>query len=91
MRFTGIYYPDQLAALCKVLDDHCVNHGFAPDSVEHEEISALVFTLYENGLQTAEDLEIALDAFGTMPTRKRENTNLLGSWNTADHPTHQHR
>jgi hypothetical protein len=62
MTFNGIYSPEQLAVLSKVLDDHCQNFGIEPSSPEHENASYLIMALFEKGAQTAEELQAALEA-----------------------------
>jgi hypothetical protein len=60
MAFTGIYKPQELALLRKVLDD--ASAGIERSSVDHLDASYLVLSLFEKGAQTAEDLKAALDA-----------------------------
>jgi hypothetical protein len=62
MSFTGIYKPEELALLRKVLDDHCASWGIERASSDHEEAVYLVLSLFEKGAQTAEELKAALDA-----------------------------
>jgi hypothetical protein len=62
MPFTRIYNPDQLAVLCKVLDDHCTKFGIERSSPDHVDASYLVLSLFEKGAETVEELTAALDA-----------------------------
>jgi hypothetical protein len=61
MHFTGIYDPDQLAVLCKVLDDHCTKFGIERYSTDHMDASYLILSLFEKGARTAGELKVALD------------------------------
>jgi hypothetical protein len=60
MAFTGIYKPEELALLRKVLDD--TSAGIERSCLDHLDASYLVLSLFEKGAQTAEDLKAALDA-----------------------------
>jgi hypothetical protein len=62
--FTGIYKPEQLSVLCKVLNDHCARSGIDPDpsSPEYEDASYLIMALSRTGASTIEELKAALDA-----------------------------
>ncbi|NGO54689.1 hypothetical protein [Allomesorhizobium camelthorni] len=60
MAFTGIYKPQELALLRKVLDD--AGAGIERSSLDHLDASYLVLSLFEKGAQTAEELKAALDA-----------------------------
>jgi hypothetical protein len=64
MRFTGIYNPEQVAMLAKVLNDHCAKFRIDPDpsSPEYEDASYLIMTLSRKGASTLEELTAALDA-----------------------------
>jgi hypothetical protein len=58
--FTGIYKPQELALLRKVLDD--ASAGIDRSILDHQDASYLVLSLFEKGAQTAEELKAALDA-----------------------------
>jgi len=60
MAFTGIYKPQELALLRKVLDDASV--GIKRSSLDDLDATYLVLSLFEKGAQTAEELKEALDA-----------------------------
>jgi hypothetical protein len=62
MRFTGIYNPEQLAVLSKVLDDHCASCCVERSSPDHEDAAYLVLPLYMKDTQTYEALKAALYA-----------------------------
>jgi hypothetical protein len=62
MPFNGIYSPEQLAVLSKILDDYCQNSGIERSSPDHEDASYLLMALFEKGAQTAEELQAALEA-----------------------------
>lgn len=62
MPFTGIYNPEQLAVLSKVLDEHCQNLGIERPGPDYEDASYLLMALSRKGAQTAEELKAALDA-----------------------------
>jgi hypothetical protein len=59
MAFTGIYKPHELALLRKVLDD--ASAYIERSSLDHQDASYLVLSLFEKGAQTAEELKAALD------------------------------
>lgn len=60
MRFTGIYKPEQLTMLSKVLDDHCLDHCIERPGPDYEDASYLVWALFRHGAQTVEELKGAL-------------------------------
>ena len=61
MSFNGIYKPEQLAMLTKVLNDHCASHGIAPSSPEYTEASYLIMSLSQKGVGTVEELQAGLE------------------------------
>lgn len=70
MLFTGIYSPEQLALMSRVLDDYCVRHSIAPFSPDHVDASYLIVSLFQNGAQTTEELKAALDAAAAGDVRR---------------------
>jgi hypothetical protein len=62
MRLTGMCNPEQLAVMSKVLDEHCAKYGIEPFSLDYDDASYLVMTLFMNGAQTSKELKAALDA-----------------------------
>jgi hypothetical protein len=61
MSFTGIYTPEQLAVLAKVLNDHCASHGITPSSPEYTDASYLIMSLSQRGVGTVEELQAGLE------------------------------
>jgi hypothetical protein len=61
MSFTGIYKPEQLAVLAKVLNDHCASHGITPSSPEYTDASYLIMSLSQKGVGTVEELQAGLE------------------------------
>ncbi len=59
MAFAGIYTPQELALLRKVVDD--ASAGIERSGLDHRDASYLVLSLFEKGAQTAEELKAALD------------------------------
>jgi hypothetical protein len=70
---TGIYKPEQLSVLCKVLNDHCARSGIDPDpsSPEYEDASYLIMALSRTGASTVEELKAALDAVVAKDARRQ--------------------
>lgn len=62
MRFTGIYNPEQLAVLSKVMDEYCRDHFIERPGPGYEDASYLVLALWRDGARTVDDLKTALDA-----------------------------
>jgi hypothetical protein len=62
MPFTGIYKPEELALLSKVLEDHRASWGIERPTSDYEDAAYLVLSLFEKGARTAEELKASLDA-----------------------------
>jgi hypothetical protein len=62
MRFTGIYKPEQLAMLSKVLDDYCREHRIERPGPGYEDASYLVLALFRDGARTIEEMKTAIAA-----------------------------
>jgi hypothetical protein len=60
MAFAGIYTPQELALLRKVVDD--ASAGIERSGLDYLDASYLVLSLFGKGAQTAEELKSALDA-----------------------------
>jgi hypothetical protein len=67
--FTGIYKPEQLSVLCRVLNDHCARSGIDPDpsNPDYEDASYLIMTLSRTGASTVEELKAALEGRTAAP------------------------
>jgi hypothetical protein len=64
MPFTGVYNPEQVAVLSKVLNDHCTSSCIERSSPDHQDASYLILSLFGNGAQTVEELKTALAGEG---------------------------
>jgi hypothetical protein len=71
MPFTGMYTPEELAVMCKVLEDHRASWGIERPSSDYEDAIYLVLSLFEKGARTAEELKAALDAALAGDERRR--------------------
>jgi hypothetical protein len=71
MPSTGIYNPEQLEVLSKVLDNYCASCGIERSTPEFEDAGHLLMELFEQGAQTADELKAALDAAMTGSERRQ--------------------
>jgi hypothetical protein len=62
MPLSGIFGPEQLAMLSKVLDDYCTECGIERASSDHEYVGYRLMSLFDSGARTAEELKSALSA-----------------------------
>jgi hypothetical protein len=62
MPFTGIFTPQELGLMSKVLDDHCAECGIERPSTAYQDAGYLIMALYKGGAQTADELKAALNA-----------------------------
>ncbi|GLS30790.1 hypothetical protein GCM10007937_24980 [Mesorhizobium albiziae] len=61
MCFNGIASPEQLAVLHQIFDDRCRAAGIQPGDPDHEILALRIISLFESGVQTAEEIIAALD------------------------------
>lgn len=61
MHFRGIYTPEQLAMLSKVMDDYCRDHFIERPGPGYEDASYLVLALWKDGARNVDQLKAALD------------------------------
>lgn len=61
MRFNGSASPEQLAVLHQVFNDRCRAASIQPGDPDHEILALRTMSLFESGVQTADELKAALD------------------------------
>ena len=62
MSFNGSTSPEQLAVLHQVFNDRCRAAGIQPGDPDHEIFALRIMSVFESGVQTADELKAALDA-----------------------------
>jgi hypothetical protein len=62
MAFHGYICHSELAMLSAVLDEYCSENGIRIDSVEREDVAALVILFFERGADNMEALTAGLHA-----------------------------
>ncbi|SFK81372.1 hypothetical protein SAMN04488498_113110 [Mesorhizobium albiziae] len=62
MRINGSASPEQLAILHQIFNERCRAAGIGPGQPDHETLALRIMSLFESGVQTAEELKDALDA-----------------------------
>jgi hypothetical protein len=71
MRDTGVYTPEQLAMLSKVMDEYCRDHFIERSGPGYEDASYLVLALWRGGARTVDEIRTALDAVLVGPERRQ--------------------
>ncbi|WP_149762216.1 hypothetical protein [Neomesorhizobium albiziae] len=70
MRFNGSASPEQLVILHQIFNDRCRDAGIQPGDPAHENLAYRIMSLFESGIQTADELVAALDRHEFQPRFK---------------------
>ena len=74
MKFGTVAGPHEVAMMAHVVAAHCRHAGITPGTVEHENIAAAIFGLYEMGFRGESELLAALIAPPVPGSAKRPTT-----------------
>ncbi len=63
----------QMKMMAKVIEDHCREHGIAPNTLKRGNIARVVISLFEHGAESAEELMAILAITRTLSLQPGSN------------------